>query len=74
MQHIWLARGANLALMMFEGELPGAADNFDVVAGAVGAYGIEQGAETRVDEHAGIRLGHPRYVRLRRRCTRGRHA
>jgi hypothetical protein len=34
--------------MMFEGKLPGAADDLHVVAGSVSAYGVEQGAEARV--------------------------
>jgi hypothetical protein len=54
-QHIRFAGGPDLPLMMFEGKLPGAADDLHVVAGAVSAYGIEQGAEARVDQRTIIR-------------------
>ena len=89
MDDIRLAGGPHLALMMFEAELPGAADDLQVVAGAVSAYGIEQGAEACVDQrtiiwgaslqspgiqHARVGFAPAGCVRVRRRCTRGRHA
>ena len=49
MQHVGLARGAQLALMMFEGKFPGAADDLDVVAGTMGAHGIQQRTEASVN-------------------------
>ena len=40
-----LARGPHLALVMFETEIPGFADDIEIVAGTVGAHQIEQFAE-----------------------------
>ena len=42
MQNIRLARGAQLAFMMFEAEFPGFADDIVIVAGTVGANQIQQ--------------------------------
>ena len=94
MNHIRFAGGPDLPLMMFKAKLPGLADDLHVVAGAVSAYGIEQGAEARVDQrtviwgaivrsasvqspgiqHTRIGFAPAGCVRVRRRCTRGRHA
>ena len=54
MQDVGLAGRADLALMVLEAELPGAADNVDVVVGTVGPDGIEQRAELGVRKAAGI--------------------
>ena len=49
MDDVGLARGAVLALVLLDAEGPGAADDFEVVAGAVGVDGVEQVAELFVD-------------------------
>ena len=56
MKHVGLAGGAHLALMMLEGKLPGAADNLDIVAGTMGAHGVQQRAEARVDQCSALPL------------------
>ena len=66
--------GAYLALMMLEGKLPRAADDLHVVVGTVCAYGVEKCAKTRIYQRPWIGRGISRWIRLRRRCTRGRHA
>ena len=48
MDDVGLATGALLALMLLETELPGLADDFQVVAGAVGVDGGEEGFEVLI--------------------------
>ena len=42
MQHIGLARCAQLAVVVLEAKLPGLADDVEVVGGAIGVDGIEE--------------------------------
>ena len=44
-QNVRLARGPHLALVMLETEIPGFADDIEIVAGTVGTHQIQQFAE-----------------------------
>ena len=56
MEHVRLAGGAQLAAVMLEAELPGAADDLGIVRRAVGANGSDQEVETGISDSAGVRI------------------
>jgi predicted RecB family endonuclease len=53
MADVGLAGGALLALVLLDAEGPGGADEVEVVAGAVGAHGIQQAFEARIQRGCG---------------------